>query len=91
MTKLEALQKAVEKELESRNLKNPKVRINALGHVCDYIKMNSSVYIKEDGNLQFPEDKDRFKKSYELTKKNKKLNDAESSVINEMYEQMLKI
>ena len=43
--KLEELKKAVSDELSSRNLKNPKIRGNALIKVCDFIKKQSNKYI----------------------------------------------
>ena len=52
--KLEELKKAVSDELSSRNLKNPKIRGNALIKVCDFIKKQSNKYIMTNGDLIFP-------------------------------------
>ena len=60
--KLEELKKAVSDELSSRNLKNPKIRGNALIKVCDFIKKQSNKYIMTNGDLIFPSDKDILKK-----------------------------
>ena len=66
--KLEELKKAVSDELSSRNLKNPKIRGNALIKVCDFIKKQSNKYIMTNGDLIFPSDKDILKKEYERYK-----------------------
>ena len=84
--KLEELKKAVSDELSSRNLKNPKIRGNALIKVCDFIKKQSNKYIMTNGDLIFPSDKDILKKEYERYK-GYNLNSAESSIINEIYNQ----
>lgn len=70
-------------ELDSRNLAKPSIRKNALEHVMEYVK--TSKYHK-NGAVILPEDKRQFKKDYELHK-GKNLTGAESSVINEMYNQ----
>ena len=49
--KLEELKKAVSDELSSRNLKNPKIRGNALIKVCDFIKKQSNKYIMTNGDI----------------------------------------
>lgn len=70
-------------ELDSRNLANPSIRKNALDRVLDFIK--TSKYHK-NGAVTLPEDKRQFKQDYEVYK-GKDLTGAESSVINEMYNQ----
>lgn len=70
-------------ELDSRNWANPSIRKNALDHVLDFIK--TSKYHK-NGSVILPEDKRQFKQDYEVHK-GKDLTGAESSVINEMYNQ----
>ena len=69
--------------LDSRSLAKPSIRKNALNHVLDYIK--TSKYYK-NGELILPQDKKQFKRDYEVHKE-KALNGAENSVINEMYNQ----
>lgn len=69
--------------LDSRNLAAPSIRKNALNHVLDYVK--TSNYFS-NGELILPQDKNQLKRDYE-THKGTKLNDAESSLINEMYKQ----
>ena len=83
--KLEELKKAVSDELSSRNLRIQDQR-NALIKVCDFIKKQSNKYIMTNGDLIFPSDKDILKKEYERYK-GYNLNSAESSIINEIYNQ----
>ena len=85
--KLSELKKRVVDELNSRNLADPRIRINALNKICLYLAQTE--YIKE-GLIDFPEDKNELKKVYQNIK-GKALNGAESSVINEMYNQIIKI
>ena len=77
------IQNKVFAELDSRNLANPSIRKKAFEHVSDFIKV-SKYYSK--GDVILPQDKKQFKLDYQ-THKGKKLNGAESSVINEMYKQ----
>ena len=70
-------------ELDSRNLTQPSRRKNDLDHVLDFIKV-SKYYSKV--NVLLPQDKEQFKLDYQ-THKGEKLNGAERSVINEMYNQ----
>ena len=70
-------------ELDSRNLANPSIRKNALDRVLDFIK--TSKYHKNESVI-LPGDKRQFKQDYEVHK-GKDLTGAESSVINEMYNQ----
>lgn len=90
---LSELQRLVCEELDQRNLKRPSIRKNALTRVCQYIQTCSKNYLHEN-RLRLPEDKDRFKADYERYKKQyingKNLSGAESSVINEMYNQLNK-
>lgn len=69
--------------LDSRNLKQPSRRKNALEHVLSYIE--NSNYIS-NGNIILPQDKETFKQGY-MTHKGRNLNGAENSVINEIYNQ----
>lgn len=70
-------------ELDSRGLANPSIRKNALNRVLEYIE--TSKYYK-NGSVILPEDKRQFKQDYG-NYKGKDLTGAESSVINEMYNQ----
>lgn len=81
---LHELMQLVQDELDRRNLKRPSIRKNALKHVCDYIQAYSELYHPQ--TLRLPEDKKRFMTSYRQYK-GKELNDAEKSIINEIYNQ----
>lgn len=70
-------------ELDSRNLANPSIRKNALDRVLDFIKISK---YHENGSVILPKDKRQFKQDYEAHK-GKDLTGAESSVINEIYNQ----
>lgn len=77
------LKRAVLAELGGRNLKNPAIRANALEKICTFIIIRSFEYLS-DNNVGLPSDKDILKKKYEFYK-NQKINNAESSIINEIY------
>ncbi|MBR6196299.1 MAG: hypothetical protein IKQ72_01725 [Bacteroidaceae bacterium] len=77
---LQELTLLVRQEFDRRNLKS-NVRYNALDHVAKFIRE------KYNGNLEvLYKPKDEFKRLYE-NYKDKKINGAESSAINEMYKQ----
>lgn len=77
------LKRAVLAELGRRNLKKPAIRANALEKICTFIITRSFEYLS-DNNVVLPSDKDILKKKYEFYKK-QKINNAESSIINELY------
>lgn len=70
-------------ELDSRGLSDPSRRKRALNHVLEYIQKSQ---YNLNGKVILPKNKNSFKNNYEISK-GKKLNKAESSVINEMYKQ----
>ena len=70
--------------LDSRNLKQPSRRKNALKHVLSYI--DNSNYISY-GDIILPQDKETFKQGY-ISHKVNNLNGAEKSAINEIYNQL---
>jgi len=80
------IQKRVKKELLSRNLANPSLRLNALEKVSLYIQQKHKE-IYDDAKLLNSIDRNDFKAEYE-TYKGSKINGAESSVINEIYNQL---
>ena len=84
--KLEELKKAVSDEFSSMNLKNPKIIWNYLIIFCDFLKKQINKYLMTNADLIFPSDKDILKKEYERYK-GYNLNSAESSIINEIYNQ----
>lgn len=80
---IEKIRTKVFAELDSRDLANPSIRKNALEKVLTFIR-TSKYFTNEEVIL--PEDKKKFKHEYE-TYKGSNLSSAESSVINEMYNQ----
>lgn len=76
---------AVQTELNRRELKAPQIRGNALKKVAEFINVHASDY-SVNGHIVLPSDKNILKKNYERYK-GKQLNSAESSVINEIYNQ----
>ncbi len=78
---IETLELAVLKELKTRNLKS-NVRFNALRKVVDFIKLKYGRSISS-----IPVQKAELIAEYE-TDKEKTLNGAEKSVINELYNQL---
>lgn len=85
---LSELQRLVCEELDHRNLSEPQRRKNALIAIYKYIQAYSKNYLHEN-RLRLPENKDLFKTNYEHYK-GTTLSGAESSVINEMYNQLNK-
>lgn len=77
------LRVAVHIELDRRNLKNPQIRKRALEHVLQFI--SDSEYLV-DGIISLPSDKNVLKEKYKQ-RKGSNLSGAESSVINEIYNQ----
>lgn len=74
----------IQNSLMKRNLKNPKIRLNALDKIEAILKEKSLKYI--DDINEFKEiDKDTFKNDIAKFKDNKKLNGAEKSIVNEIF------
>ena len=69
--------------LDSRNLKQPSKRKNALEHVLSYIENSNWT---SNGDIILPQDKETFKQGY-ISHNVKNLNGAEKSAINEIYNQ----
>lgn len=85
---LNQLKNAIISELNSRSLKDPQIRVNALEKVCKYITEYQQIYL-HDQNVVLPKDKNEFKNEY-VRYKNTKINGAENSIINEIYNQLNK-
>ena len=81
---IEQLKALVEEELNSRNLKS-RVRFSALNKVIPFIKNQYGV-----DTSSLPASKDELKDAYEKYK-GKILNGAESSIINELYNQLANV
>ena len=82
---LNELQQRMIAEYDKRNLKS-KARYNALDKVMDFLKKEYK-NVKEDVNASLPNEKESLKAAY-TEYKGKKINCAESSVINEIYNQL---
>ena len=85
---LNQLKNAIISELSSRSLKDPQIRKNALEKACKYITEYQQIYL-HDQNVVLPKDKNEFKNEYERYKSTK-MNGAENSIINEIYNQLNK-
>lgn len=79
------LKELVIAEYDRRNLKS-NVRYRALDKVDAFIK-EKRPEMMSDVHASFPSDKDTLKKAYEAYK-GKQINSAESSAINEIYNQL---
>lgn len=71
--------------LLSRGLKSPEIRLNALNRIEQLLKENMPEFINNSIESFRKTDKTQFKDLITRIKANGKLNDAESSVINEIY------
>lgn len=79
------IKNSIRQDLLNRGLSNPKIRLNALEKVEEIMKLNLQEYIDKPEEKFRKTDKQEFKKLVAKHKHNKKLNSAESSVINEIY------
>lgn len=75
----------ITKDLLSRGLSNPKIRLNALENIEKIIERYFPDYIKDPYNRFRIIRKQNFKDKVAKHKQNGKLNSAESSIINEIY------
>lgn len=85
MTWLE-IKKSIKQDLNSRGLKNPNIRLNALDNLEDILKRYFPDFIKNPKEEFGKIDKKELKAKIAKYKSNMKLNSAESSVINEIYD-----
>ena len=82
---LSQLTTAVQTEWNRRNLKSPQIRRNALKKIAEFIAVHAPEYLV-NGHVILPSDKNILKKNYERDK-GTQLSGAESSSINEIYNQ----
>ena len=75
---------SIDKDLNTRGLVNPNIRINALERLEGIMKAHFKEFLN-DPSLLKKIDKNLFKEQLAKYKPNGKLNGAESSVINEIY------
>lgn len=78
------LKKEIRDDLNSRGLSDSSIRINALESVEGLIRYSLKT-MYENPNLLMKVEKKELKRRLAMAKKNKSINDAESSVINDMY------
>jgi hypothetical protein len=79
------IKNSIRKDLNSRGLSNPNIRLNALDNLEEILKKHFPEYI-QNPQVKFKEiDKNELKTKIAKFKSNGKLNSAESSVINEIY------
>jgi len=84
------IKKEVRKELLSRNLKTPSRRLNELDNLEDLFRQHFREYIENPKTMFNSIDKDEFKNKVAKVKSTGNLNAAESSLINEIYKQIIK-
>jgi hypothetical protein len=79
------IKESIQKDLISRELKNPKIRLNALENIEILLKKSFPAYKTNPTKTFGSIDKNELKSILAKFKDNGKLNSAESSVINEIY------
>lgn len=79
------IKNSIIEDLNTRNLKNPNIRINALNNLEGLLKSHFPDFIKDSQNKFKEVNKDEFKDKLGRYKENGKLNSAESSIVNEIY------
>ena len=75
----------IQKDLNQRDLKKPSIRLNALESVEKLIAKEINEMCNNPLRLLEKIDKNEFKQILAQHKNNGRLNDAESSIINEFY------
>ncbi len=82
------IKRSIIDDLQSRDLSDPSIRINALESVENIMKSHLKEMLNHPSIIKKIE-KNEFKKQIAFYKSNRTLNDAESSVINEIYYRLL--
>jgi hypothetical protein len=80
----------IRSELLSRKLKEPNRRLNELDNLEKLFRLHFKKYIENPTQMFRAIDKNDFKEAVSKYKLNGKLNAAESSLINEIYNQINK-
>ena len=76
---------SIQKDLLSRNLKNPNIRLNALERIEELLKTNYPKLI-ENPTIEFKLiEKSELKEKLSVFKKSGEISSSESSIINEIY------
>ncbi|GLB49873.1 hypothetical protein [Neptunitalea lumnitzerae] len=82
------IKESIQKDLLSRNLKNPNIRLNALENIETLLTKKKPDFIKNPEREFKTLDKNEFKKNLSMFKENGRLSSAESSIINEIYKRI---
>jgi hypothetical protein len=79
------IKNSIRNDLNTRELSNPSIRLNALDNLEEILKRHFPEYI-QNHQVKFKAiDKNELKAKMAKFKSNGKLNSAESSIINEIY------
>jgi len=79
------IKKSIRESLMTKGLKKPSIRLNALDNIEDILRKRFPEYLQNPSETFGKTDKKLLKEAIAKYKLNGKLNDAESSVINEIY------
>jgi hypothetical protein len=79
------VKKSILDDLLSRDLKNPSIRLNAIDSVETLLKLKIQEMLSNPIKLIELLGKNELKNILSELKKNERINDAESSIINEIY------
>jgi hypothetical protein len=79
------IKSSIKNDLKTRGLSNPNIRLNALDNLEEILKRNFPEYLVNPTEKFGKIDKDDLKEKISKFKSNRKLNSAESSIINEIY------
>ena len=78
------IKKSIRESLMTRGLKKPSIRLNALVNIEDILRKHYPEYLQNPSETFGKIEKKLLKEAIAKYKPNGKLNDAESSVINEI-------
>ncbi|QRM90372.1 hypothetical protein FG167_14375 [Lacinutrix sp. WUR7] len=82
------IKKSIQTDLLSRDLKNPKIRLNALERVEILLTTKNPKLIRNP-EIEFKKiDKNELKESLSAYKKSGEISASESSIINEIYKRI---
>ena len=79
------IKESIRESLMTRGLSNPNIRLRALDRVEDILREYFPEYLQDPSATFSKIDKKLLKEAIAKYKPNGRLNDAESSVINEIY------
>ena len=76
---------SIQRDLNSRGLSNPNIRLNALDNIEAILKQHFPEFIQNPQENFKKISKNEFKENIAKFKLNGNLNSAESSIVNEIY------